>query len=362
MLPAVLLALTVLLYDDWRIKLKQRWGMFAAHLAIAVFVLLATRNLLGSVYEANAPEMLLQNESELAYPLSVITQSWLFFKYVLLWLFPNPAWISIDMREPFARSMLSPYLAAAGCFVAWGAGAFWLLLKRRRMGMTGFALLFPWLMFCTEFSSVRIQEPFVLYRSYLWAAGAFCLLPVVFDRTSVHIASIVLTAIALAMLPISMERLTTFSNPILLWDDAEKLVKGREDLPGVSRIYYNRGTEFLKIDLVDQALPDLKQAVALRGNFGEAYANLGHAYFKKGEWQDSASAYSKAIEIFLKKGLPPQWKYFYGRAMAFENMGDRQKAQADYRVTCMLANKGCEKLPGGSLRPDTAPQAVLQSK
>lgn len=353
MLPFALLALTMLLHGDWRVQLKQRWGVFAALVTISLFVLLVKRGLLGSVYEPNATEMLMQYDSQSAYPLSVITQSWLFFKYAFLWIFPNPAWMSIDMREPFARSLFSPYLASAVGFVAWGGGAFWLLLKRGRVGLAGFALLFPWLMFFTEFSSVRIQEPFVLYRSYLWAVGAFCLLPVVFSQLNVRIASLILALIALAMMPISMERLMTFSNPILLWDDAEKLVKGRGDLPGVERIYYNRGTELLKIDFADQAILDLKQAIVLRPGFGEAYANLAHAYFKKGEWSDSVSAYSKAIEIFLKKGLPPQWKYFKGRAMAYEKMGEMKKAQADYRVTCLLANKGCEKLPGGSLRSGT---------
>lgn len=353
MLPFALLALTMLLHDDWREKLKQRWGIFAVLAVIALFVLLAKKGILGSVYEPNAPEMLQQFNVELAYPLSVVTQSWLFFKYAWLWLFPDPAWMSVDMREPFAQSLISPYLAASECFVAWGAGGFWLLLKRGRAGMVGFALLFPWLMFLTEFSSVRIQEPFVLYRSYLWAVGSFCLLPVLFFRVNARIAALIVTIIALAMFAISMERLMTFSNPILLWDDAEKLVKGHENVSGASRIYYNRGTEWLKIDFADKAIADLKQAVDLRADFGEAYANLGHAYSKKGEWQNSVSAYNKAIEIFMKKGLPPQWKYFYGRATAFEKLGDMQKAQADYRVTCLLANKGCEKLPGGGLSPGT---------
>lgn len=354
MLPAVLLALTMLLHADWRTTVRQHRAIFASLLVIMVVVLLARKGLLGSIYEGEAQQMLAAEGSELAYPLSIVTQSWLFFKYALLWVFPNPAWMSVDMREPFAQSLLSPYLLAAGCFVAWGAGAFWLLLKRGRTGLVGFALLFPWLMFMTEFSSVRIQEPFVLYRSYLWAVGAFCLLPVLFVRLDIRVASLILGVIALAMLPVSMERLMTFSNPILLWDDAQKLVVGRAELPGVSRIYYNRGTEWLKIDFADKAIPDLKQAVALRADFGEAYANLGHAYSKKGEWQNSVLAYNKAIEIFVKKGLPPQWKYFYGRAMAFESMADQQKAQADYRVTCLLADKGCEKLPGGSLSPGTA--------
>ena len=346
MLPFALLALTMLLHDDWRAKLKQRWAIFVALAAIELLVLLISRGLLGSVYEIYAPEMLRQNESELAYPRSVITQSWLFFKYAVLWLLPNPAWMSIDIREPFVRSLLSPYLIAAVCFVAWGMGAFWLLLKRGRMGLAGFALLFPWLMFFTEFSTVRIQEIFVLYRSYLWAVGAFCLLPVIFTKVNVRVASITLAIIALAMFAVSMERLMTFSHPVLLWDDAEKLVKGRTDLPGAYRIYYNRGTELIKIDQPGQAIADLKQAVALNRNFVEAHGNLGGAYFKKGDWQNAVASFSNAIEIAhsTSKYLNP--RYVYGRAQAYENMGDIPKAQADYKESCRLFNKGCEKLPG----------------
>ncbi len=349
MLPFLLLALTVLLHEDWFVKLRQRWAIYVALAAVMGMVLLAKVNLLGSVYEYSAPEMLQQIDVENAYPLSVLTQSWLFFKYALLWVFPNPAWMSVDMREPFASSFLSLYLAAAAAYLAWGAVALWLLLKRGRMGLLGYALLFPWAMFWTEFSVVRIQESFVLYRSYLWAVGAFCLLPLLFERCNGRMASFILAVVALAMMPISMDRLMAFSNPILLWDDAEKLVRDRSELPGVWRIYYNRGTEYLKIDFVNQALPDLEKAISLRSDFGEAHANYAHALSKVGRWQESSESYSQAINLFLKKGLPPQWKYFYGRAMAYEKLGDVQKAELDYRVSCLLANKGCEKLPGGKL-------------
>ncbi len=227
MLPAVLLALTVLLHDDWQIRLKQRWAIFAALAAIAIYVI-SLKSIVGSVYELNAPELLQANASgvaggadvALSYPLSIITQSWLFFKYALLWVFPNPNWMSIDMREPFARSIFSPYLLATCGFAAWGIGAGWLLLKRGRLGLVGFAMLFPWLMFFTEFSTVRIQEVFVLYRSYLWAVGAFCLLPVIFSRLDGRTAIFILSAIAVAMMPISMERLETLSSPLYVWSDA----------------------------------------------------------------------------------------------------------------------------------------------
>jgi len=342
MLPAVLLALTILLHEDWRDRLKQRWALLAALAAIAVVVVLL-RGLLGAVYEINAPEMLRGVDSQLSYPLSVLTQSWLFFKYALLWAFPNPAWVSVDMREPFAQSLLSPYLLAAAGFVAWGVTAFWLLLKRGMLGLVGIAILFPWLMFFTEFSAVRIQEPFVLYRSYLWAVGAFCLLPVLFCMAEARIATFVLAAIALAMMPVSMERLMTFSHPVLLWEDAEKLVKGRQDLPGAYRIYYNLGTELVKIDKPDQAIADLKRAIVLSRDFSEGHGNLGAAYFKKSDWQNAVASFSKAIEIARSGGKTISSRYVYGRAMAYERMGEIEKAQADYKLGCELDSRICDK-------------------
>lgn len=342
MLPFVLLALTPLLHDDWRLKLKQRWGIFVALVVIALFVFWTSKNMIGTAYEQAAPEMLQQFDSKFPYLLSVLTQSWLFFKYAVLWVMPNPAWLSIDMREPFAGSIFSVYLIAAVCFLGWGVGAVWLLLKRGRAGLVGFAMLFPWLMFFTEFTAVRIQESFVLYRSYLWVVGAFCFLPIIFNRVNPRMAAVVLSIIALAMFPVSMERLMTLSNSVLLWSDAEKLVKDRTDLPGVDRIYYNRGTEYIKVDALDKAISDLKQAIALNGHYVEAaYWNLGVAYSKKEDWAKAIATFSKCVEIAEKT---PHWKYFHGRAIAFEKLGSTQNAQDDYRKACVLGNRGCEKL------------------
>lgn len=343
MLPAVLVVMTILLHDDWRIKLKQRWAVLLAFAVIALFVIAAKKGVLGSTYEPLATEML-DVESNLNYPLSVLTQSWLFFKYLGLWLFPNPAWMSVDMREPFAQSLLSPYLLALTGFIAWGVGAVWLLMKRGRLGMVGFAMLFPWLMFMTELSAVRIQESFVLYRSYLWAVGACCLLPVLLDKLDKRIGSVIVAAVALAMFPISMERLSSFGHPLLLWDDAEKLVKDRPDLPGAYRIYHNRGVELINTDEYDLAIKDLTLAITLQPNWPFSPNNLGTAYLKKGEWRAAANAFTQAIEIAERKKMGVSPRPYFGRAMAYEAMGEIGKAKEDYRVTCRLAKKGCEKL------------------
>lgn len=343
MLPAALIALTVLIHEDWRVKLKQQWAIFLALAVIAVFVVAAKKGILGSIYEIEATEIRTDVDSVLIYQLSVLTQTWLFFKYAFLWLFPNPAWMSIDMREPFAQSLWSSYLAAFAAFLAWGACATRLLIKRGHLGLIGLAMLFPWLMFMTELSAVRIQEGFVLYRSYLWAVGACCLLPVLLNKLNKDIAMVIVSMVVLAMFPIAMERLATFSHPLLLWDDAEKLVAGRDDLPGVARIYNNRGVEFLKIKRYKDAIQDFNRAIYLLPTMPSAHNNLGATYLELGEWQSAITSFGKAIEIMQASG---KWdsRPFLASAMAFEKLGDTENARRNYQASCRLTGRGCEKL------------------
>lgn len=344
MLPSVLLALTVLLHEDWRERLKRNWAPIVGLILVALFVVAAKKGIIGAAYEVYAPDMLVEADSNLNYPLSVLTQSWMFFKYAGLWLFPNPNWMSIDMREPFASSILSGYLVALCVFMAWGAGAVWLLFKRGRLGLLGFALLFPWLMFMPEFSTIRIQESFVLYRSYIWAVGACALLPLLMDGLEKRMAVIVLGAIAIAMFPISMDRLASFSHPLVLWDDAVKLVQNKPELPGAYRIYYNRGTELYKVGDYDSAKVDLERAVRLNPEWPFSYNNLGAVLLKKQEWAAALEALDKAIRIADRRNMGINLRSHMGRAIAYEKLGKNDLALEDYRLTCQLVNIGCEKL------------------
>lgn len=343
MLPAVLVALTVLLHEDWFVQIKRRWAIFLAMGLIALFVTVVKIGLLGRVYELDAPAML-DIDSTLNYPLSVLTQSWLFFKYIGLWLFPDPRWMSVDMREPFADSFVSLYALAMITFVAYGALAVKLLLKRGRAGLVGLAMLFPWLMFMTEFSTVRIQESFVLYRSYLWMVGACCAIPVVLGLLQKRMAVVIATAIALAMIPISMDRLVTFSHPLLLWNDAAKLVENKPDLPGVYRIYHNRGTAQYKVKNYDAAIEDFKLSIKLRPDWPHSYNNLGIAYIQKEEWLAAADAFTHAIDSARANKMGMDISPYFGRALAFEKLGEFDRAKRDYQETCEVLKRGCDKL------------------
>jgi tetratricopeptide (TPR) repeat protein len=252
--------------------------------------------------------------------------------------------MSIDMREPFATLASPLYWLGAAAFLAWGAAGFWLVFKRGNKALLGFALLFPWLMFMTELTTVRIQEIFVLYRSYLWAVGALCAAPLLLARLPARLTIAVALACASVLFLFSMGRLLTMSHPVLLWEDARQVLAGRTELPGASRIYYNLGTEYIGIARPDKAIAEFKQAIASSPDFAEAHGNLGAAYLQQGEWKNAATAFGEAIDIERKNGKEPGLKHLLGRAQSYEKAAEISKSQSDYRDTCRLYKRSCDKV------------------
>jgi tetratricopeptide (TPR) repeat protein len=366
MLPAVMLALTLLLREgnDAAVGypaasslrglrrtsaelVRKVWAVFAACAAIALWVVLQKKGVLGSVYEINAPEMIgtavstqaAGNGAHAILALSILTQCFLFFKYILLWLLPNPAWLSVDMREPFADSVFSLYLLAVAAFAGYGVLAVRLLLARGKSGLLGFAMLFPWLLFFTEFSVVRIQEPFVLYRSYLWMAGAFAALPIVVGLLGAKRAFIVLPLAAIFLGLLAVDRLTSFSHPFLLWNEAVTLVRDKHDLPGVDRIYYNRGKSFGDLHYYQQALADYQTALALNPSYVPNHMGVASGYYHVGHYPEAVAEFSQVIKMD-----PRQEQAYYGRGLANEGAGDKAAALADFRRSCELGWKSaCAK-------------------
>ncbi|ODV41053.1 hypothetical protein AWV79_01920 [Cupriavidus sp. UYMMa02A] len=88
----------------------------------------------------------------------------------------------------------------------------------------------------TEFATIRIADPLVIYRSYLWMAGSFAALPWLFQRLTVkHIAIGTVVIAALLIFP-TLLRLQSFSSDWLLWNDAARLIEGRPVIPGMERV------------------------------------------------------------------------------------------------------------------------------
>jgi hypothetical protein len=344
MLVAVLGALTVLLHPDWRTKLQKRWLLFATLLCIALLVVLTRKELIGSAYEPDAKDMLDKDFGPLAYPYSVLTQCGLFFKYILLWIWPNIMWTSIDMREPFVRSFLAPQLAALALYLVWGGIALWLLAKRGNKALAGFSMLYPWVMFFTELVTVRIQEPFVLYRSYLWASAGLTVLPVLLAGFNRRILLLVFSAVGLTFGMLSMERMATFSNPILVWEDAKKLVDGKANVLGAERIYYNLGRHQFLSGMLDESQKNLQKAISIEPDYPQPHGVLGALHLKQEQWGAAISEYSAAQAISEKRNQAPRSLYLLGRARAYEGSGALNEAANDYLKACRIDERVCEML------------------
>jgi protein O-mannosyl-transferase len=306
MAPALLVAITLLLKPviqaNWRAIVAAWLGL----LAIAVFVALRSRGIAATA-EHDASLLFTQHSivstTENVQALSMVTQAGLFFKYVFLWLVPNPAWMSIDMREPFASTINTwqNWLKVA-CFIGYGAIGLKLLLKRGKLGLLGFALLYPWLLFFIEFSTVRVQEPFVLYRSYLWAPGLLLLIPLALDYLVARSllqnkkAIIAFTVVILAMIPLAWNRLNVFSDEYKLWNDAALLLKS-EKQAGAARIFYNRGLAELHQQKPKAAVLDFKRVLAIDPTIYQAHENLGSAYLGAGQFKEALVSLNQAIAL-----------------------------------------------------------------
>ena len=344
MLPAALLALTILLHPDWLTRLRQRWTMGMALGLIGLQVVLIKMSYIGTAYELEAPAMLGVDLGPLAYPLSVITQCTLFFKYVFLWLLPQTAWTSIDMREPFARSLASWQLLGVAAYIAWGIASIVMLFKRGRLGLAGFAMFFPWVMFFSELATVRIQEPFVLYRSYLWFGMGVVALPMAF--AVVHKKWVLTIAFFVCILfsVFTLERLATFSHPFLVWEDAKKLLANKSDLRGQERIYYNLAREQYMNDFLEPAQHNIKIALSINPKSEDAHSVLGAIYLKSSMWHHAVDEYTLARDINIKSGKSLNARYLMGRAKAYEGAGELKKAADDYLEACRINFNICEML------------------
>ncbi|HKU69335.1 MAG TPA: tetratricopeptide repeat protein [Burkholderiales bacterium] len=307
MLPAVAVALAVLVRGS-----PSPMGRLARELAIpfALFALIGTvvvlraKGLLGAPYERWAPELLSQMRDSPgtpaasdAYLLSVANQGFLFFRYLVTWLIPLPAWMSIDVRTPFPSQLLSwPQLAGFIAWLAFPVAGFKLLRRGGTPGLFGFGLLYPWLLALPEVAVIRVQEPYVLYRSYLWMGGLACVLPALAERVPAKWAFGALCAACLALVPVAIGRIDSFSTSIKLWDDA---VRKNSDMsaPFVERAYHNRGFFYLQAGQYLEAQRDFDKAITLNPRDPDAYLGRGTLFARTGSYDQAFADLGRAIEL-----------------------------------------------------------------
>ncbi|OAM51394.1 hypothetical protein A7981_07765 [Methylovorus sp. MM2] len=339
MLPAFILVISMML-DKNLFKQKLIISFFIMCGIIGLYVVLQKAGLIGHVYEPDASPMLIAEGTTYSHPLllSIIGQCCLYFKYLALLVFPNPAWLSIDMRETFPTNIWSLQLVGMIGFFSYGFIAFKLVFKRNSYSLLGLALLFPWILFFTELSVVRIQESFVLYRCYLWMPGIFIAIPLLLTKINIKSLYALLIFIVLCFSGLTINRLTTFSHPLLLWDDARILLGDNLNYPGADRIFYNCGIEFKNLYQYQDAITNLKVAIQIRPNYSPYLTALGNTYALSMDYYNAIYSYQQAIKVD-----PNQARTYQLLGLAYSKTNQNELAKDSYLKACTLGRKDvCE--------------------
>jgi tetratricopeptide (TPR) repeat protein len=322
MLPAVALALAALV----RGAARGFWWTLVVLAALGATAVAQRRWLIGVAYEPFAAELLARSGADpaAAWPLSILNQATLFFRYLATWIVPWPGWMSVDVRTLFPRELLGwPQAPAFLFWLAYPVAACRLLARRGRVGLLGFGMLYPWLLALTEVATVRVQEPFVLYRSYLWMSGLPAVLPFVAARLSFRWQAGLLGALCLLLAGISYGRIQTFSSAFALWDDAARKSTDAWALHA-ERPIVNRGLAYLTDGRLQAAAADFERALEINHRSPDTYLARGTLRLRSGRLPEALADLDRAL------ALDPRYGAAYNkRCVVKAGLGRSAEALAD---------------------------------
>ncbi len=333
LVPVAALALVTVVVDrPWRDKLRIAGIFFALSLPLMGHALYENRGTVGEVYEPAIREL----ESELyglpvfanrheKWLLSASTQAQLYFSYALQWLWPDTQLMSADLRVDFRRpwTHTGAWLWISA-YVALPVTATLLAMRLHKGRLVALALTIAAALFPVEMASVRFQEPYVLYRSYLWATGYGLLAAVLMYHLPKKAGLLVLApAIPLLMLQAG-DRLDAFSSRRAIWEDAAAKLPKLE-IAGSSRILFNRGGERFKAGKTDEAMQDINDAIRLSPTNGRYRVARAVALIRLNRPQDALAELETA-----SVWLPGDDHLMYVQFLALRALG--RNSDADIKL------------------------------
>ncbi len=377
MLPLVALAVFLIVRRP-----SVRGGWFAGSVALLLFLsgagFLVTRYeaIMGKAFDAASQAYVTQlavlspGIEDKVFLLSVVNQAWLFVRYGLLWFLPYVRWMSVDLRPAFPLAATSfPHILGVPMYLGMAIGSVFLMARfgdwRRILGLGLFA---PIVLFATEFATVWIQDPFVLYRSYIWAIGVPFLASIPFMRAKPR--TIAITAIVLGSVlgALAVERVLSLKTESLAWvDAAEKIdTKAPANAVGRWRPLMHRGNQFVQRGLLTVALADYEAARRLGDPTGLVDYHRGVVLQQLGRLEDALSAFSEAE----KKAMPKAYaglRHFekgkllfrmgrYGPAIAELDQALEAMEDTENRLTALKVRAQC------NIRTGRAEDAVADYK
>ena len=214
--------------------------------------------------------------------------------------------------------------------------------------MAGFGLLYVWIVFLVELSTVRFADSFVLYRSYLWAPGLAIALAAMLTRTWLQLA-------LLAVLPLlavqAHDRLESFSSGLALWQDAVNKLPP-QPAPGGSRTLYQLGREYFYRGETGKALAVADRCIAQYPSTYDCYFARAAIHVELEQYEAALPFIARAAELRPDSGSA---RHLLG--VALEGFGRTDEAKAQYRAALKLGFRGAAHRltrledPGSGLLP-----------
>lgn len=341
LLPAAAVLVAFLVGNTRRFSIRYAAIYLPLCAPAAIFVTLGRGWLIGRAYEPDYSIVATQLEgvfgrsvADFSWPMSAVTQAGLFFRYLASWLWPDTRSMSIDVRvDFFATWTVDSITFKITAFIAFGVLGFLLLRRSGRPGLVGFGMLYAWILFLVEFSTARFQEPFVLYRSYLWAPGVLLAAVASLSALPLRVAAAVFVLISPVLLYQARDRLVTFSDPLRLWEDAMAKLPDKP-IPWGSRTLYMLGREYVYGGRPDKAIEIAQRCMA-------QYPNTVHCYYARGVIHYLLKEYDLALPYLVHAvELQPQSGIAHHRlGLVLEELGRLREARAEYRRASDLGFK-----------------------
>jgi Tfp pilus assembly protein PilF len=340
MLPLAAVPLTALYGGEPRLKAKRIGLYLLLCIPAAVTVVFVSKYAVGTGYEPSfgAFSSRIQgipflNTSWGPWLVSSLMQAGFFFDYFTYWIVPDVRSMSIDMRVDFTGTWSAWwFFPKAALFLASPVAAMYLLRRGGLAALFGCGFLYSWLLFATEVVTVRFQEPFVLYRSYLWAPGY--ILMIVAACRAVPRRWVVATSVPLLIVCFGLahERLKSLATQSSVWEDAGAKLES-ESVLGADRIFYNRGLSYLKENKFNDAVSDFSRAIPHNPKAFYYFYHRGIAYYSLNEFEKAQADFDHALTLNKRSSAT-----HFARGMMFERRGCIDAARRAYATSMNLGS------------------------
>ncbi|RBA25293.1 tetratricopeptide repeat protein [Herminiimonas fonticola] len=341
MLPLAAVALASLYEGSFRSHFKRIALYLLLCLPVAVTVFLSKKHIVSTSYEPDAANIIPQlfDIAIMSKPwgqwvVSMVMQAGFFFDYITFWIVPDVRVLSVDMRFDFSHIWFSWHAFPKVIFFL--LSPILVIYFLRQKGVVALfcgGFLYCWFLFLTELSSVRFQEPFVLYRSYLWAPGYVMMFVALCARVSIRWLVITAIPVFVVCFLLARDRLTSFATEAIVWKDAASKLESAS-LIGSDRIYYNRGRAYLQEKRYVEAIDDFSRTIQMSPKVYQAYYNRALASYALKQNAAALQDLDRAALLNQKDNLIQ-----YVRGLVLEQNGCADAAVVAYSTSLALGNK-----------------------